>query len=62
MQPSQKFTNLIKKYGPGFIALSKTSNQVVAHGRDIEKMWKNAEKKNIDFLKSLLLTFLNTAL
>jgi len=39
----------IKKYGPGFVAQSKTSGRVLAHGRDFKEMWENAEKKKINF-------------
>ena len=45
------FLNLMKKYGPGFVALSKTSGRVLAYGSDIKKMWENAEKKKVDFSK-----------
>ena len=41
----------MKKYGPGFVALSKTSGRVLAYGSDIKKMWENAEKKKVDFSK-----------
>lgn len=45
------FVRLMKRYGPGFVALSKTSGRVLAHGKDIKKMWGNAEKRNLDFSK-----------
>ena len=48
---TRKFLNLMKKYGPGFVALSKTSGRVLAYGKDIKKMWEKAEKKNVDFTK-----------
>lgn len=51
---SDKFVNLIKKYGPGFVAVSKSSGRVVAHGRDIEKMYQNADKKGIDYSKVVI--------
>ena len=47
----KNFVNLMKRYGPGFVAISKTSGRVVAHGHDIQKMWKDAEKKRLDFSK-----------
>lgn len=50
----EKFVNLIKKYGPGFVAVSKTSGRVMAHGRDIEKMYLNADKKGIDYSKVVI--------
>ena len=45
----KNFVNLVKKYGPGFVAVSKASGRVLAHGTNIEKMWHDAEKKNLDF-------------
>ena len=41
----------MKKYGPGFVALSKASGRVLAYGDNIKKMWENAEKKGVDFSK-----------
>ena len=48
---SKRFFGLMKRYGPGFVALSKTSGRVGAHGRDIKEMWQRAEKKKVDFTK-----------
>ncbi len=39
----------MKKYGPGFVAVSKKSGKVLASGKDIKKLWENAEGKNVDF-------------
>jgi len=47
-------TSITKKYGPGFIAQSQKTGKVLAHGRDIEKMYKDAEKKGIDFTKVII--------
>lgn len=47
----KKFIQLMKKYGPGFVALSKVSGRVMAYGADIKRMWENAEKRGIDFSK-----------
>lgn len=50
MKPHDKnFLQLTKKYGPGFIALSKKSGRVLAAGSDLKTLWKNAEKKNVNF-------------
>lgn len=48
-KPASRFVHLMKQYGPGFVALSKRSGRVVAHGRDIKAMWEQAEKKKVDF-------------
>lgn len=45
----EKFINLAKRYGPGFVAVSKTSGRVIAHGRDIKKMYEDADKKGINY-------------
>jgi len=50
----QKFVSLMKRYGPGFVAFSEASGRVLAHGRDIKKMWEDAEKKRIDFSKVVI--------
>ena len=49
-----KFIGLMKKYGPGFVAVSKTSGRVLAHGKDVKQMWQNAEKKKLDFSKFIV--------
>ena len=49
-----RFVSLMKKYGPGFVAISESSGRVVAHGGDFEKMWKDAERKRINFSKVVI--------
>mgnify|MGYP001560721008 CR=1 FL=1 len=44
----------MKKYGPGFVAISEKSGRVVASGHDIKKMYTDAEAKNIDFSKIVI--------
>lgn len=41
----------MKKYGPGFVAVSKSSGRVLAHGKDVKQMWQDAERKKVDFSK-----------
>lgn len=48
------FTNLSKKYGPGFIAYSKKNGRVLAHGGDIKKMYEDAERKSLDLTKVVI--------
>ena len=50
----QKFVSLMKRYGPGFVAFSEASGRVLAHGRDIKRMWEDAEKKQVDFSKVVI--------
>ena len=45
---TRNFTSFSKKYGPGFVAYSKKSGRVLAHGKDIKKMYEDAERKNLD--------------
>ena len=49
-----KFVGLMKKYGPGFVAISKASGRVMAHGKDVKQMWQSAEKKKLDFSKFIV--------
>lgn len=51
---NKNFTNLSKKYGPGFVAYSKKTGRVLAHGKDIKKMYEDAEKKSLDFSKIVI--------
>lgn len=48
------FLNLMKKYGPGFVALSKRTGKVMATGRDIKDLWQKAERKRINFSKIVI--------
>ena len=48
------FLQIMKKYGPGFVALSKRSGKVVASGRDIKQLWKKAEEQHVDFSKIVI--------
>ena len=41
----------MKKYGPGFVAVSEGTGRIMAHGSDIKKMYRDADKKGIDFTK-----------
>jgi len=42
---------LMKKYGPGFLAISKRSGRVMVSGRSLAQVWKKAEEKDLDFSK-----------
>lgn len=42
---------LMKRYGPGFIAVSKKSGRVMAAGKNLARLWEKAEKRNLDFSK-----------
>lgn len=44
----------MKKYGPGFVALSKRTGKVMATGRDIKDLWQKAERKRINFSKIVI--------
>lgn len=44
----------MKKYGPGFVAISEKSGRVLASGHDIQKMYIDAESKQIDFSKVVI--------
>lgn len=50
----KNFLKIMKKYGPGFVAFSKKSGRVLAYGKDIKKLWENAEKKRINFSKIVI--------
>jgi len=51
---NKNFTNLSKKYGPGFVAISESSGRVLAHGSDIKKMYEDAERKSLDLTKVVI--------
>lgn len=42
---------LMKKYGPGFLAVSKKNGRVMVSGKNLAQVWKRAEKKDLDFSK-----------
>lgn len=49
MNTHRNYTSIVKKYGPGFVALSKKTGKVIASGRNIKELWEKADKKRIDF-------------
>ena len=51
---SKNFVGFMKKYGPGFVAVSKKSGRVLAHGMDIKKMYEDAENKEVDFTNVII--------
>jgi hypothetical protein len=38
------FSRMVKKYGPGYVALSQNSGRVLASGKDIKEVWKKIKK------------------
>jgi len=51
MKNVKNFALLVKKYGPGFVAISKKDGRVLAAGKDLSQVWKKAENKKLDFKK-----------
>jgi hypothetical protein len=51
---SLKFVSIMKKYGPGFVAISEKTGKVLASGHDIQKMYSDAENKGVDFSKVVI--------
>lgn len=47
MKSPEAMGRMIKKYGPGYVALSIKSGRVVASGKDIKELWKKVKKKKI---------------
>lgn len=45
---------IIKKYGPGFVAFSEKTGRILAYGRDLRKLYENADKKKIDYSKVII--------
>ena len=41
----KSFGKMIKKYGPGFVALSQKSGRVVASGKTMQEVWEKEKKK-----------------
>lgn len=48
VKDAKKFVYLMKQYGPGFVAISKNSGRVLAHGKDIKEMWEQAEERGVN--------------
>lgn len=42
---------LMKRYGPGFVAISKKSGKVMVSGKNLSQVWDKAEKRQIGFSK-----------
>ena len=40
LKDPEAFARMMKRYGPGFVALSKKSGRVVAHAREFGKLWQ----------------------
>ena len=55
MKRFRNFSLWQKKYGPGFIAVSKKTGRVLAAGRDIKKLWESAKRKYVNF-SSIVIT------
>lgn len=47
-------TNLIKKYGPGYIAKDKKSGRVIAHSSRVDSLMKKVKKTNKEVVISWL--------
>ncbi len=54
MKNTRNYLSFTKKYGPGFVAISEKTGRVLAHGKDIKKMYEDAGRKNIDFTKVVI--------
>lgn len=39
--------NMIKKYGPGFVALSQESGRVLASGKDVKQVWDKVKNTKL---------------
>ncbi|OGK42924.1 hypothetical protein A3A74_03160 [Candidatus Roizmanbacteria bacterium RIFCSPLOWO2_01_FULL_35_13] len=49
MKNVQNFTLWMKKYGPGFVAVSKKSGRVLVAGKNLSQVWEKAEGKKLNF-------------
>ena len=47
------FARMMKKYGPGFVALSKKSGRVVAYAKKFGDLWEKIKERE-SFKKNLL--------
>lgn len=47
------FARMMKKYGPGFVALSKRSGRVVAHAKKFGELWQKIRERE-SFKRDLL--------
>lgn len=45
----QNFSLWMKKYGPGFVAVSKKSGRVLVAGKNLSQVWEKAEEKKLNF-------------
>lgn len=46
LKSPKAFARMMKKYGPGFVALSKKSGRVVAHAKKFGDLWEKIEKRS----------------
>lgn len=51
MKNVQNFTLWMKKYCPGFVAVSKKSGRVLVAGKNLSQIWEKAEEKKLNFKK-----------
>lgn len=49
------YSNVVKKYGQGFFAIYKSARRVAAFGRNIEELWGELKRKNIDAQKVVIM-------
>jgi len=47
LKSPESFGNMIKKYGPGFVALSLESGRVLASGKDIKEVWDKVKSTKL---------------
>jgi len=52
--PTAFYQRTVKKYGEGFFAIYKEVQRVAAYEKDIEKLWKKLEEKNVDLKKVVI--------
>lgn len=43
LKSPQSLHNMIKKYGPGFVAISEESGRVLASGKDMNEVWNEVK-------------------
>ena len=53
LKDPQAYARMMKKYGPGFVALSKKSGRVVAHAKKFGDLWQKIKGRK-SFKKNLL--------
>jgi len=45
LKDPKAFARMMKRYGPGFVALSKKSGRVVAHAKEFGKLWQKIRRR-----------------